>query len=198
MFIVNLDSHQRGVHFRLGRVVGVVGPGLVIVLPVLDRVHKVDLNALLPGWRGLGKDEIARLVIDHVLNSPGTEEGVSEETPGAVAQRGSAARESEEMASARKRKVVLKLFVFLLGLCMASTGGMMLAGEYQSLLQGKAEPLSQTFVVALALTLIGLIVSLQVLVGPLLKRRMVKRQLEDMRIMRKDMVRKHEPGEKEW
>jgi regulator of protease activity HflC (stomatin/prohibitin superfamily) len=39
-----LQEYERGVLFRLGRLVGARGPGLVLVIPGLDRLHKVSLR----------------------------------------------------------------------------------------------------------------------------------------------------------
>lgn len=39
-----LDEYQRGVVFRLGRFAGVRGPGLIILIPGLERMVKVDLR----------------------------------------------------------------------------------------------------------------------------------------------------------
>ena len=41
-----IPEYQRGVVFRLGRVVAAKGPGLVIVIPVVDRVIRVDLRVV--------------------------------------------------------------------------------------------------------------------------------------------------------
>jgi len=39
-----LREDERGVVFRLGRPIGVKGPGLVVVLPILDRLARVSLR----------------------------------------------------------------------------------------------------------------------------------------------------------
>ncbi|HPC76436.1 MAG TPA: slipin family protein [Synergistales bacterium] len=41
-----VPEYQRAVVFRLGRYVGTKGPGLVIVIPVIDRIYKVDLRVV--------------------------------------------------------------------------------------------------------------------------------------------------------
>lgn len=41
-----IPEYQRGVVFRLGRVVAAKGPGLVIIIPVIDRVIRVDLRVV--------------------------------------------------------------------------------------------------------------------------------------------------------
>jgi regulator of protease activity HflC (stomatin/prohibitin superfamily) len=39
-----LNEYERGVIFRLGRAIGVKGPGLIILIPVIDRMAKVTLR----------------------------------------------------------------------------------------------------------------------------------------------------------
>jgi len=39
-----LKEYERGVIFRLGRIIGVKGPGLIILIPVVDKMVKVSLR----------------------------------------------------------------------------------------------------------------------------------------------------------
>src|SRR5512143_479752 len=39
-----LNEYERGVVFRLGRVLGGKGPGLIILIPIIDRMVKVSLR----------------------------------------------------------------------------------------------------------------------------------------------------------
>ena len=41
-----VQEYERGVIFRLGRVVGAKGPGLFFVVPVIDKMIKVDLRTV--------------------------------------------------------------------------------------------------------------------------------------------------------
>ncbi len=41
-----LKEYQRGVVFRLGKVIGIKGPGLIFVFPVIDSMKKVDLRVI--------------------------------------------------------------------------------------------------------------------------------------------------------
>jgi len=41
-----LKEYQRGVVFRLGKVIGLKGPGLIIVWPIIDSIRKVDLRVI--------------------------------------------------------------------------------------------------------------------------------------------------------
>ena len=41
-----LKEYERGVIFRLGRMVGVKGPGLIILIPIIDRMTRVSLRVV--------------------------------------------------------------------------------------------------------------------------------------------------------
>ncbi|MBK6766989.1 MAG: slipin family protein [bacterium] len=42
-----LNEYERGVIFRLGRVIGTKGPGLIILIPLVDRMVKVSLRTVV-------------------------------------------------------------------------------------------------------------------------------------------------------
>ncbi len=39
-----VQQYQRGVHFRLGRVIGVREPGLRFIIPIIDRLWRVSMR----------------------------------------------------------------------------------------------------------------------------------------------------------
>lgn len=41
-----LNEYERGVIFRLGRIIKAKGPGLIILIPVIDKMKKVDLRTI--------------------------------------------------------------------------------------------------------------------------------------------------------
>ena len=41
-----LNEYERGVIFRLGRIIGSKGPGLIILIPLVDRMTRVDLRTV--------------------------------------------------------------------------------------------------------------------------------------------------------
>ncbi len=41
-----LNEYERGVIFRLGRIIKAKGPGLIILIPVIDKMKKVDLRTV--------------------------------------------------------------------------------------------------------------------------------------------------------
>lgn len=45
---------------RLGRYAGLRGPGIVVVLPVLERAVAIDLHRDIPTWRSMSPDQLAR------------------------------------------------------------------------------------------------------------------------------------------
>jgi regulator of protease activity HflC (stomatin/prohibitin superfamily) len=42
-----LREYERGVIFRLGRMIGVKGPGLIVLVPIIDRMVKVSLRTVV-------------------------------------------------------------------------------------------------------------------------------------------------------
>ena len=42
-----LNEYERGVVFRLGRVIGPKGPGLIILIPIIDKMVKVSLRLVV-------------------------------------------------------------------------------------------------------------------------------------------------------
>jgi regulator of protease activity HflC (stomatin/prohibitin superfamily) len=42
-----LNEYERGVVFRLGRVIGVKGPGLILLIPIVDKMVKVSLRTVV-------------------------------------------------------------------------------------------------------------------------------------------------------
>ncbi|HAR44325.1 MAG TPA: hypothetical protein DCS07_17130 [Bdellovibrionales bacterium] len=50
MFLITsikvLNEYERGVIFRLGRIIGAKGPGLIILIPVVDRMMRIDLRTV--------------------------------------------------------------------------------------------------------------------------------------------------------
>ncbi|HWO57485.1 MAG TPA: slipin family protein [bacterium] len=41
-----LKEYERGVVFRLGRLIGAKGPGLILLIPIIDKLQKVDLRTV--------------------------------------------------------------------------------------------------------------------------------------------------------
>lgn len=41
-----LNEYERGVVFRLGRIIGAKGPGLILLIPVVDRMLRVDMRTI--------------------------------------------------------------------------------------------------------------------------------------------------------
>jgi len=60
-FIRVVAEYERGVIFRLGRLVGAKGPGLFILLPFVDRMVKVDLRTItleVPAQEVITRDNV--------------------------------------------------------------------------------------------------------------------------------------------
>ena len=57
-----LKEYQRGVVFRLGKVIGLKGPGLIIVWPMIDSIRRVDLRVVamdVPPQDVITKDNVS-------------------------------------------------------------------------------------------------------------------------------------------
>jgi len=65
-----LREDERLVIIRLGRFFKIAGPGIVMILPLIDRGIRVDLNRDLPGWQGLSKIELDEKIKAFVLSKP--------------------------------------------------------------------------------------------------------------------------------
>jgi regulator of protease activity HflC (stomatin/prohibitin superfamily) len=56
-----VQEYERGVIFRLGRLVGARGPGLFFIIPIIDRMVKVDLRVVtldVPSQEAITRDNV--------------------------------------------------------------------------------------------------------------------------------------------
>jgi regulator of protease activity HflC (stomatin/prohibitin superfamily) len=56
-----VQEYERGVIFRLGRLVGARGPGLFLIIPILERMQKVDLRTItldIPAQECITRDNV--------------------------------------------------------------------------------------------------------------------------------------------
>ncbi len=61
MMVKIVPEYERGVIFRLGRLVGAKGPGLFLIIPFVDRMVKVDLRVItmdVPSQEVITKDNV--------------------------------------------------------------------------------------------------------------------------------------------
>ena len=49
---------ERIVVFRFGRFFKIVGPGLILILPFIDKTIRVKLSDKIPGWKKMSKRAI--------------------------------------------------------------------------------------------------------------------------------------------
>ena len=70
-----VQEYERGVIFRLGRLVGARGPGLFLILPIVERMVKVDLRTVtmdVPSQEAITRDNVTvrvnAVIYFHVLN----------------------------------------------------------------------------------------------------------------------------------
>jgi regulator of protease activity HflC (stomatin/prohibitin superfamily) len=67
MSIKVIREDERIVVFRLGRFFRVSGPGLVLILPIIDKVIRINLPEKFPGWRGFSREELEDKIKELVL-----------------------------------------------------------------------------------------------------------------------------------
>ena len=56
-----VQEYERGVVFRLGRLVGPRGPGLILLIPFIERMQKVDLRTVtldVPAQEVITRDNV--------------------------------------------------------------------------------------------------------------------------------------------
>ena len=61
MAVKIVTEYERGVIFRLGRLIGAKGPGLFLIIPFIDRMFKVDLRVVtmdVPSQEVITKDNV--------------------------------------------------------------------------------------------------------------------------------------------
>ena len=66
-----IPENKRAAVYRLGRFQGVMGPGLIVVIPFIDKVIRIDLEKNVPGWKGMAPREINAKVKDFALTNFG-------------------------------------------------------------------------------------------------------------------------------
>ncbi|TKJ39686.1 hypothetical protein CEE37_10420 [candidate division LCP-89 bacterium B3_LCP] len=65
-----LNEYERAVIFRLGRLIGSRGPGLIIIIPIIDRVRKISLRTIVtdvPPQDIITKDNVS-VKVNAVIN----------------------------------------------------------------------------------------------------------------------------------
>ena len=61
---------QRLAIFRLGHLFTIAGPGLVFLIPTVDKGLKMNLQDNVPGWQGYSKSELDEKIRAFLLNQP--------------------------------------------------------------------------------------------------------------------------------
>jgi regulator of protease activity HflC (stomatin/prohibitin superfamily) len=62
-----VNEYERIAVFRLGRFVNIQGPGLVLLIPGVDKGVKVNLKEKIPGWQTLSQKELEERIKQYVL-----------------------------------------------------------------------------------------------------------------------------------
>jgi regulator of protease activity HflC (stomatin/prohibitin superfamily) len=64
-----VPERERLAVLRLGRFIGMRGPGVVMVLPFVDKAIRINLDRDLPDWRSLSAEQLAREIERRVTTS---------------------------------------------------------------------------------------------------------------------------------
>jgi len=62
-------EQERLAILRLGRFIGVRGPGLVWILPFVDKTIRITLGRDVPNWQSLSPEQLAKEVERHLTSS---------------------------------------------------------------------------------------------------------------------------------
>ena len=66
-----LRENERAVIFRLGLPVVTRGPGIIYVIPLMERMIRVNLDKQLPGWRGMLNEDLKQKIQKLVSETQG-------------------------------------------------------------------------------------------------------------------------------
>ncbi len=55
-----VPERERLAVVRLGRFIGARGPGVVVILPFVDKAIRINLDRDVPEWRSLSTEQLAR------------------------------------------------------------------------------------------------------------------------------------------
>lgn len=56
--IKTINANERVAVFRLGKLKEIKGPGLIMPIPLIDRIKRIPLQEVLPNWKRYSEDEI--------------------------------------------------------------------------------------------------------------------------------------------
>jgi regulator of protease activity HflC (stomatin/prohibitin superfamily) len=62
-----VNEYERIAVFRLGHFVNIQGPGLVLLIPGVDKGVKVNVKEKIPGWQTLSQKELEERIKQYVL-----------------------------------------------------------------------------------------------------------------------------------
>jgi regulator of protease activity HflC (stomatin/prohibitin superfamily) len=51
-------ENERIAIFRLGHLYKIVGPGLVLSIPIVDKIIRINLDKTVPNWNVISKDDL--------------------------------------------------------------------------------------------------------------------------------------------
>jgi regulator of protease activity HflC (stomatin/prohibitin superfamily) len=57
-----IKESERIVIFRLGRFFDIRGPGVVVIIPIVDKTIKINLNEKIPNWQQMQENDLINKV----------------------------------------------------------------------------------------------------------------------------------------
>ena len=57
-----IQENQRGAIYRLGKFIKIASPGVLILVPFVDKLRTINLNEKIPGWQLLTERQIEEMV----------------------------------------------------------------------------------------------------------------------------------------
>ena len=63
-----VKENERIVVFRSGRFLKIGCPGLVLSIPIVDKIKRVNLDKLIPNWKAITDDDINDRIKKYILS----------------------------------------------------------------------------------------------------------------------------------
>jgi len=65
-----IQENQRIVIFRLGYFIKIDGPGVVMIIPFIDKGVRINLNKYFPDWEKMDRNDLNVKIIELILKNP--------------------------------------------------------------------------------------------------------------------------------
>ncbi len=69
--IKKIKENERLIIYRQGIFLGIKDPGLVLIIPFVDRIKRLNLDKIVPGWHELSEEDLYKRIIAYIADNPG-------------------------------------------------------------------------------------------------------------------------------